>query len=137
MLGQTFHRLCYKVKDKVFYCQEPHSGESTTTECVVNYQLLAVMLLKLSNGELPVVVDHSQIRTMASRTEDAIDWPLPPTIHRAVLSELHVLHGGNAGYKSQDLLQPLRSKHPTLGLPGQRTVCAATQGIDGLFFNSL
>ena len=27
---------------KIFYCQEPQSGESTTTECGVNYQLLVV-----------------------------------------------------------------------------------------------
>ena len=33
-------------KGKVFYGQEPPSGESTTTECGVKYQLLAVMLLK-------------------------------------------------------------------------------------------
>ena len=32
-----------KVKGKVFYGQEPPSGESTTTESGVNYQLLAVM----------------------------------------------------------------------------------------------
>ena len=28
---------------KVFYGQEPPSGESTTTECGVNYQLVAVI----------------------------------------------------------------------------------------------
>ena len=28
---------------KVFYCQEPPSGESTTAEWGVNYQLLAVI----------------------------------------------------------------------------------------------
>ena len=39
-------------KRKLFYGHEPSSGESTTTECAVNYQLLAVMLLKLPNGEL-------------------------------------------------------------------------------------
>ena len=32
-----------KVKGKVFYGQEPRSGESTTTECGFNYQLLAVI----------------------------------------------------------------------------------------------
>ena len=32
-----------RVKGKVFYGQEPPSGESTTTECGFNYQLLAVM----------------------------------------------------------------------------------------------
>ena len=30
-------------KGRVFYGQEPPSGESTTTECGFNYQLLAVM----------------------------------------------------------------------------------------------
>ena len=30
-------------KGKVFYGQEPPSGESTTTECGVNYQLLSVI----------------------------------------------------------------------------------------------
>ena len=30
-------------KGKIFYGQEPPSGESTTTECGVNCQLLAVM----------------------------------------------------------------------------------------------
>ena len=32
-----------KGKGKVLYGQEPSSGESTTTECGVNYQLLAVI----------------------------------------------------------------------------------------------
>ena len=32
-----------KVKGKVVYFQEPPSGESTTTECGFNYQLLAVI----------------------------------------------------------------------------------------------
>ena len=33
----------HKVNGKVIYGQEPPSGESTSTECGVNYQLLAVM----------------------------------------------------------------------------------------------
>ena len=32
-----------KGKGKVFYGQEPPSGESTTIECGVNYQLIAVI----------------------------------------------------------------------------------------------
>ena len=32
-----------KGKGKVVYGQEPPSGESTTTECAFNYQLLAVI----------------------------------------------------------------------------------------------
>ena len=35
-------RRMNKVKKVVFYGQEPLSGESTTTECGVNYQLLSV-----------------------------------------------------------------------------------------------
>ena len=37
--------LCSRLwkKGEVFYDQEPPSGESTTTECGVNYQLLAVI----------------------------------------------------------------------------------------------
>ena len=31
------------IKKEVFYGLEPHSGESTTRECGVNYQLLAVI----------------------------------------------------------------------------------------------
>ena len=34
---------CNYCKVKVFYCQEPPSGESTPTECGVNYQLLSVI----------------------------------------------------------------------------------------------
>ena len=57
----------------------------------------------------------------------AIDWPLPPTLHMAVPPALHVLHGGNAGYKSQDFLQPLGSEHATLELP-----CRPTHSLCGL-----
>ena len=39
-----------KVKGKVFNGQEPFSKESTSSECGVNYQLLAVMLLKCPMG---------------------------------------------------------------------------------------
>ena len=36
--GALFHPLL-DITVKVFYGQEPPSGESTTTECGVNYQL--------------------------------------------------------------------------------------------------
>ena len=39
----TVHVGVWNKKGKVFYDQEPLTGESTTTECGVNYQLLAVM----------------------------------------------------------------------------------------------
>ena len=78
------------------------------TGCVVDYQLRAVMLLKYHDGELPVAVDYSQLRTPASETADLIDWPLPPPYTGQLpLSSMHVLHGANASDKSQVLLQPL------------------------------
>ena len=55
--------------------------ESTTTVRVVNYinyQLLAVMLLKLPNEQLSVAVDHNQQRTLVKETLEPIDWPLLP-----------------------------------------------------------
>ena len=41
------------------------------------YQLLAVMQLKQRIWELPVAVDHSQLRTIGSETKDPFDWQLP------------------------------------------------------------
>ena len=38
--------LFVKKKDKIVYGQEPPSGESATTECGVNYQLLYSNLVK-------------------------------------------------------------------------------------------
>ena len=61
-----------KVKGKVFYGQEPPSGESTTTECGVNYHACS-NVLKQPNGELLVAVNHNKLRTMASETVDPID----------------------------------------------------------------
>ena len=43
--------------------------------------------------------------------------------------ELHVLHGVNAGHKSQDLLQIMGRERATIGIADQRTACEATQGI--------
>ena len=113
-------------KGKVFCVQEPACGEWTTKECGVNYELLAVMLLKQPNGELPVAVDHSQLQIM-SEAVDPIYWPLPPTLHKAVSPELPVLHDANAVHKLQDLLQRVRREHATFGMPGQRTALPVRQ----------
>ena len=40
---QLYQTIFIKKGGKVFNGQEPPSGESTTTECGVNYQLLAVI----------------------------------------------------------------------------------------------
>ena len=48
-----------KVNGKVVYGQEPPSGESTTTECGFNYQLLAV-ITEVSQWGAPIVaVNHN------------------------------------------------------------------------------
>ena len=52
--------------------------------------------------------------------------PLPSW---AVPTELHLLHGANVAYKSEDLLQQPGLEHAFTGMPDQRTACAATQGI--------
>ena len=47
----------------------------------------------------------------------------------AVPPELYILHGVNAGYNSQDLPQPPGREQAFMGMPGQRTACAAADGI--------
>ena len=61
---------------------------------------------------------------MAAETVCPIDWPLPPTLRRTVLSELHVLHCENTDDKSLDLLQPLGRERATIGTPGQRSTAS-------------
>ena len=113
------------VKEKVKYC--------ISRSFVVKNQLpqnvgSIIMQLKCPNGELSVAVDHNQLRTMGSETVDPIDWPLLPTLHRAVPLELHLLHGENAGYESQALLQTVRLELATFGMLGQLITSAAIQG---------
>ena len=43
LFPQDMIRDIYKGKGRVFYGQQPPSGESTTTECGVNYQLLTLI----------------------------------------------------------------------------------------------
>ena len=68
---------------------------------------------------------------MASETVDPIDWSHPPPSW-AVPPELHVLHGVNAAYKSQDLLQQPGIERASTGMPDQRTTGAATRPLYGL-----
>ena len=68
---------------------------------------------------------------MAPERVDPIDWSNPPPSWAAP-PELHVLHGVNAAYKSQDLLDQPGIERASTGMPVQRTTCAATQGINRL-----
>ena len=55
-----------KGKGKVFYGQEPPSLESTTTECMVNYQILAVITevaqLRTHSCSRPQLVTDNGVR---------------------------------------------------------------------------
>ena len=65
-------------KGKLFYGKEPRSGESTTTECGVNYQLLAV-ITEVAQWETPSCSRPQPATwTMAPETVDPIDWSHPP-----------------------------------------------------------
>ena len=65
---------------------------------------------------------------MASDTVDPIDWSHPPPAWVVpVPPDLHVLHGVNAAYKSQDLLHQLGLERASKGMSDQRTACGATQ----------
>ena len=116
-----------KIKGKVFYGQGPPSLESTTTECGVNYQLLAVNT-EVAQWGTPSCSRPQQLRTMASDTVDPIDWSHSPPSW-AVPPERNVLHGINAAYKSQDLLHQPGLERASTVMPEKRTTCAATQGI--------
>ena len=83
--------------------------------------------LPVANGELLVAVNHNQQWTMTSVTVGPIDWSHSPPSW-AVLPELHVFHGVNAGYKSQDMLHQPGLEHAPFGTPCQRTACAGTHG---------
>ena len=122
-----------KVKSKVFYGQEPPSGEYTT-ECGINYQLLAV------------IIEAAQLETHScSRPQPATDNGVrdgrsnclvapPPSL--AVPPELHVLHCVNAACRSQDLLHQPGLEHASAGMPNQHTTCAANFCGQQLFCNS-
>ena len=47
------------------------------------------------------------------------------------------MHGVNVAYNSQDLLHQPRLERASMGMPYQRTTCAATQGIKGILYHKL
>ena len=63
---------------------------------------------------------------MALETVDPIDWSHPTLMGST--PELRELHGVNAFYKSQNLLQQPVLEHASTGMPAQRTTSAAAQG---------
>ena len=115
-----------KSKGKVLYGQEPPSGESTTTEGGVNYQLLGV-ITEVAQWGTPSC-SRPQPATDNGARDCRSNWLVAPPTLRAVPPELHVLDGYNAAYKSQDLLHQPGLEQASMRMPDQRTTCAATQG---------
>ena len=63
---------------------------------------------------------------MASETVDPIDWPLPPTLYRAVPPEHHLhMHMRDTNQKT---CTQLRREPATSGIQDHRVAYAATQG---------
>ena len=75
-------------KGKVFNGQEPPSGESTTTDCGVNYQLLAVMYWSIPLGapssSQPQPATDNVVRDSRS------NWLVAPPILMGSTPERHV-----------------------------------------------
>ena len=65
---------------------------------------------------------------MASETLDGIDWSHPHATQGSTLWAPRITQW-NAGCKSQDLLHWVRRERASFEMPGQRTACAATEGI--------
>ena len=111
-------------KGKVFYGQEPPSGESTTTECGVNYQLLAV-ITEVAQWVLLVAVDHHQLRTIASETVDPIDWSHPPPSWvvppERLVHSINRCSSATAGIRTCNVA--------TFNMRGNHLAYAATQGM--------
>ena len=88
-------KIMISKKGKIFYGQEPPSGESTTTECGVIYQLLAV------TTEVAQWGTPSCSRLQPARDNGARDGRTPTFMGSAPWSPRCT---SNAAYKSQDLL---------------------------------
>ena len=116
------YRVLVKV---VFYGQEPPSGESTTTECGVNYQLLAV-ISDVAQWGSPSCSAPQPANTMASETVDPIDWSHPHPHGQYALSasciySINRCSSATAGIRSCNLA--------TFSMRGNYLAYAATQGI--------
>ena len=81
----------YTLKGKFFYGQEPPCGESVTTKRGFNYQLPAVIYW--SSPMWSSLFSRPQPATDNGVRDGRSNWLVaPPTLHRTVPSELHVLH---------------------------------------------
>ena len=69
------------------------------------------MLLNYPNVRFLVAVDPIQLLTMALETVDPTDWSLPPSLYKAVPTEIP--QSANASHKSECLGQESNPSPPT------------------------
>ena len=131
----TMHRACVafvtmvlplKVKGKVFYGQEPPSGESTTTECGFNYQLRAV-ITEVAQWGAPSC-SQPQAATNNGVRDGRSNWlvaPPPYTGQYPLSSTYFTLQCGLQITRLAALSQP---RTCDFRMPDQRSAGAATQG---------
>ena len=108
-------------KGKVFYGQEPPSVESTTTISGVNYQLLAVMLLKIGSSQFQSTTDSSE--QWRQRQQIQLSGHYPPPITRQYL--LSATCTCKCVLQIQSVVRGFDPR--TFGILGHRIAYAATQ----------
>ena len=117
-----------KKKGKVVYGQEPLSGESTTTECGFNYQLLAV-ITEVAQWGAPSCSQPQPAKDNGVRDGRSNRLVAPPTLYTGQypLSSMYcTLQCGLQITRLAALSQP---RTCDFRMPDQRTAGAATQGI--------
>ena len=116
---------------KVFYGQEPPSGESTTTECGFNYQLLAV-ITEVAQFGTPSC-SRPQAATDNGARDGRSNWLVtPPTLMDSTPWAPRALYKSVQLSHSQDsFLQPCNPA--TFSMRGNHLAYEATQGLPEIF----
>ena len=98
------------LKVKVFYGQEPPSGESTTAECGVNYQLLAVITEAAQWGTPSC--SQSQLATDNGVRDGRSNWLVaPPTLMGSTPWAPHALYKSVQSQRDSNV-QPQHVRQP-------------------------
>ena len=113
-----------KIKGKVFYGQEPHSGESTTTESGVNYQLLAV-ITEVANGNFQLQSTTTSYGQWRQRRQIQLTGRTPHPHGQYPMSSTYCTVLTRPTNRKTCCTNPDSNAH-------QRTTCAATHGMRSL-----
>ena len=122
-----------KGKGKVFYGQEPPSGDllPQNVGSIINYLQWCTEVAQWrtpSHGR-PEPATVNGVRDSRS------NWlEVTLTLHRTALMELLVLHDANDGYKSENFLQRFRREHATLEYQANALLSCAAGHSGYMFF---